>query len=1038
MTWFMNILSLRRFFYLIIAIAILFSATVLWLSQLDFNKYRGPIEEQLSQIFEQPVHIESVSLTFSGGLALAIDQLTIGNSEKPLVTVPEMLAKLNLKPLLKRRIDFNDIRLHQPKINIVLPSTSHKKKTDKALAPFSFPKGLSINRLQISDAEIDISRSENNELTSLAHLTHLQVTISHLRPETVATLVVTGKLKNRNADFLLETNLPPQLDLQDWRYNNFDTTLTVKNLETTGLLQLRKGHFPSQIDLVATIAGPPMRGAQITTSLKSSETSKNLASLHGVWNSEKQREQIDITKTDLLGIPLTGQFSLTRSGEENSLIGQIGVNDLQLNTQLFSQLKITHADELQSGQLKKLSISIDHHWPIEKKLTELPPLTAQLEVKELKWKREEFQYLRDFTTVMTLSKQQLKVNHGRFHIKNIPFNFKGTVLSPFAKAQFSLILSSRLNTEALPIHLGLPNDLHIAGQFPVRLKISGELPSPSLILDSDLTDLNIGYKTFFNKKTGIPSQLHLETTLNNSTIEITNSLLTLDKQKISAQASIQRQDPSHNISLKVASLNLEKLSIFSPLLKKIQVEGNLAGTLKIDPVNWQGELHLDRFGAHLTSILGKLRNTTGTIKLNQSGLAFENLQTGLGESYFTASGKLTDWTAPTLNLDVAGTNIRAQDLIFRNQQLTLYDLDGHLVINGSGIIFSPVNVRLEEGTQAQVTGTVINFKNPEVSLDINGQKVEVLDVINLFIGPPKTSHKKDTTVELKPIVISVHAQKGVIGGFHFENAHGLITDNHKQFILAPLTFENGAGEGSARVVFDRTDNNAPLKVSGHVNKIEASILHQDLFNKPGLISGELDGDFYLEGSPAEGKFWSTTQGGMNIKIKKGVLRKFKTLAKVFSLLNVSQLFKGQLPDMNSNGMPFSLLEGSVAFKGGKAVTNDLKIKSNAMNMSMVGWQAIDKDEMDFTLGIMPLGTIDKVITSIPIAGWVLTGENKAFLTVYFKLQGSGENPSVSAIPAESLSDTVLGTFKRTLGLPGKLIKDIRSLFQNDSAKKAEP
>ena len=119
-----------------------------------------------------------------------------------------------------------------------------------------------------------------------------------------------------------------------------------------------------------------------------------------------------------------------------------------------------------------------------------------------------------------------------------------------------------------------------------------------------------------------------------------------------------------------------------------------------------------------------------------------------------------------------------------------------------------------------------------------------------------------------------------------------ITDTHEQFVLAPLAFDNGSGSGTARVVFDRTADQQPLRISGHVDHINASVLHQDLFNKPGLITGDLDGDFFIQGEPAHGEFWHSARGGMHLRVSRGVLHKFHSLAKVFSLLNISQLFKG--------------------------------------------------------------------------------------------------------------------------------------------------
>ncbi len=1040
MIWFPIKLSLRRFFYLVIMLAILLAGTILWLSQLDFNQYRDTLEQQLSQMLEQPVKIGNVSLAFSRGLALEVSQLRIGHEEMPLATVPIMMATLELEPLLDRRIVFHDISLRQPQVNLLLPEATRNSQNLSPASAYQLPDTLSINRLNVSDAELNIYCRKNNQIQRQVKLTNLQANVSHLQPQRVADILITGQLKDRNTTFLLETTLPPRLDPQQWRHNNFQTHLTVRHLETKGLLNLENRKFPRTVDLQVNIDGVPVRGARVTTSINGSQTAEQLIALSGFWSSDDQSDQLTQLSGNLLGVPLEGQIILSHNDQVNHLQGKLGIAGLELTPALLKRWRVPHAQELIAGQIKQLQLSLDQRWSTTDRLTRLPRVDAAIDLVQLQWQRPEIKYLQDFSANLTLQNQQLQIQNGLFHLNNNAFNFRGHIEAPFKNPKLSLILTTRLPSAELEAQDQWPETLKIAGEIPLQLQLNGPPSGPAFTLKTDLTPVAVNYAEYFTKPAGENSQLLLSGTVDASQLNLDQVKLTLNQQSIIANGSVQRSDPTHHYSVTIDDISLKQLSNYSAFLQQLQVEGKLGGSVTMTPEGWQGTLRLNGFGAHLTSLLGKLRNTTGTINLNSSGMTFHHLAAGLGESQFLVSGTLSDWSEPSLSLDVSGSKIRAHDLIFLNEELTLYDLVGHLLINGDGIRFDPVDVRLEEGTVAHVTGSVTNFRDPEVKLDISGEKVDVLDVINLFIGPDKApqEHPEKTNTEYKPIIISVHADQGIIRGFRFQNASGLITETHERFVLAPLTFDNGNGAGTARVVFDRTDAKAPLKISGHVNQIDASVLHQDLFEKPGLITGDLDGDFYIEGDPGDNGFWPAARGGMHIKINNGVLRKFNTLSKVFSILNVAQLFKGQLPDMDREGMPFSLMEGSVTLAEGRASTEDLKIYSDAMNMSMVGWQGIIEDNMDFTLGIMPLGTVDKVMTSIPIAGWVLTGENKAFLTAYFKMSGSSENPNVNAIPIDSLSDTVLGVFRRTFGLPGKLIKDIKGLFQEDAPKKVAP
>ena len=1035
MIWFPFKLSLRRLFYILIFCATLVTALIICLSQLDLDDYRHNLEQQLAKVLNQPVRMGKSSLTFSNGLALEVRDLEIGPVQEPVVNIPKITATLELEPLLDRRIVLKDVQLDAPQVVLLLPLQQHMPRG----ASHQLINNLGIDTLTIRDGQIKTLYRRDEEVIERFNLTDIQAVLSHWQPQTTGNLVVTGRLAEQDADFLLETTLPSSIDPAIWRHNNFATQLTIRNFSTAELPRIPGQAYPNAVNLTAKISGPPVLGTQFTADISGAETAEKLFSIAGTWTSSPGTDQLQELSGTLMGVPLSGELQLTRDARQNHLKGQLGISRLNITPTLLERWRIPRARELVSGELKKLSLNLDHHWPAGVKLTEIPRIDADIILSKLLWQSPDLQYLQDLSVALTLDKRRLQMRQGRLTLDGKVIDFEGVVEHPFLSPQLALTLASRVRTEDLQKYLDLPSGFTMSGPASLQLHLQGPPSRPDFDFRANLNGVGIDYSNVFAKQASLPARLEMAGQLAGHHVQLRHGSVRIGDQAITASGDFDFSQAPLNLALKIAPTDLQPLKSYSPLLKRFEVEGRIAAEVKISDGGWQGRCVLDNFGAHLTSILGKLKRTSGSIAFDNRGLIFTDLQAGLGESDFTVTGTLSDWQSPELILDVAGDNIRAHDLIFRNPELTLYDLAGHLVINGRGISFSPVNVRLEEGTVATVNGSVSDFSDPEVKLDIHGSKVDVLDVINLFIGPSQTpSSSPEKTIHHKPIIITVSADEGIIGGFRFQHAQGLITDTHEHFILAPLTFKNGEGEGTARVVFDRTAAQQPLKISGHVSNINASILHQDLFNKPGLITGNLDGDFFIQGNPDQGEFWHSARGGMHLKVKRGVLHKFHSLSKVFSLLNISQLFKGQLPDMDREGMPFNLMEASVKIAEGRAATEDLMIHSEAMNLSMVGWQGIVDNSMDFTLGVMPLGTVDKVITSIPIAGWVLAGENKAFLTAYFKVTGTGEDPKVTAVPVDSVSDTVLGIFRRTFGLPGKLIKDIRGLFETEPDKKTEP
>ncbi|HKK01051.1 MAG TPA: AsmA-like C-terminal domain-containing protein, partial [Desulfuromonadales bacterium] len=385
--------------------------------------------------------------------------------------------------------------------------------------------------------------------------------------------------------------------------------------------------------------------------------------------------------------------------------------------------------------------------------------------------------------------------------------------------------------------------------------------------------------------------------------------------------------------------------------------------------------------------------------------------------------------------------IKADELIFHSDTKILHDLDGELGISASGIDFRHIRVRLDGGTVAVVNGTLRDFHAPRVRLDITSKQADIGEVIALWhrsekapplpAEEPEEIGKKHTT-----LFISAHAQKGVLYGMRFENAKGdIVSNGHGILAIYPLHFRSGKGKCTAQVLVDHTQGAPPiLRTSGRLDDFDATLLHRELLKSPGLVSGRLSGDFYLEGRVGE-KFLETSLGGFNVSVRDGVLKEFPTLSKVFSLLNVSQILTFHLPDMAKDGMPFKSITGTFSLNHGILATEDLLVDSNAMNLSLVGNSDLRNGRLDYVMGVKPLRTVDKIVTKIPIAGWLLTGKEKALITAQFEIKGTDKKPKVTAIPITSVSDKVFGIFKRILKLPGHVISEAGGLIESKPKKK---
>jgi len=165
------------------------------------------------------------------------------------------------------------------------------------------------------------------------------------------------------------------------------------------------------------------------------------------------------------------------------------------------------------------------------------------------------------------------------------------------------------------------------------------------------------------------------------------------------------------------------------------------------------------------------------------------------------------------------------------------------------------------------------------------------------------------------------------------------------------------------------------------------------------------------------KMKESLNGSLRFEVEKGMIERWRTLSTIFSILNVSQLFMGRLPDLKTKGLPFHQIQANFFVKDGIASTDDFIVESDAMRITLTGKVNLGKNTIDARIGVHPLVTIDTILSSIPIAGYILTGKDKGFISYFYEVKGNLDDPKIEAIPFKSVEESTWGIIKRLLETP---------------------
>ncbi len=160
-------------------------------------------------------------------------------------------------------------------------------------------------------------------------------------------------------------------------------------------------------------------------------------------------------------------------------------------------------------------------------------------------------------------------------------------------------------------------------------------------------------------------------------------------------------------------------------------------------------------------------------------------------------------------------------------------------------------------------------------------------------------------------------------------------------------------------------------------------------------------------------------GTLAFRAKDGRIHRFTALAKIFSLLNVTEIFRGRLPDLIGEGFAYRSFIVGGDISHGKLILKDASIDSPSMGIVGEGNIDLVNREMDMTILVAPFRTIDAVLNVLP--GW-----KGGIVSIPFSVTGSLKDPHVAYKPSAVVRTGLTGFMENLLKAPVKLFEPLMS------------
>ncbi|MBE0503032.1 MAG: AsmA-like C-terminal domain-containing protein [Desulfuromonadales bacterium] len=1027
----------------------------LFLYSFNLNDYRSQLQAGLQDALQRPVEIGTIHFALRHGLSLELNDAVIGApADVTSLAADHLLLRLRFAPLLQRQLSFSSILLEGAELRIDLPTTT----TTHAATPPERIKTLLdlLRRTDISTLMLRNSRVTINRGAERYDLDKINLQLDNFAFSTPVVLTARGELINRGlrSPWQLSGKIEAASADAPWQETRIDLTFGMKGLDLAQL-PLATGKEGEDLQLAGTAQlqlhaqGALASGLAFELRAESPDAALTLPARYaaprpvgeivfgGLWQSGNGT--LRDLRLDVDNLKLQGALTLPTATTPWTATFSVPATPLQLLGPWVPDRTLPQLAAALRGPDVSGSAAVDE---IALRWSQDEGLHFDQARFHLKGGNFTFKGIGPVKNVVAdgrWAQEILTINSVKAHLLGGQSEGAGTIaFPPGEKAIFNLQIASTAQAETLiPLLPAIWQEkLQASGPLSFSGKVSGTPARLLLDLQSHFETAAVAFNSIPLKRPGERGELLILGTVQAAGLELSHARLLLPFAEARANGRFALDSSGdYTLACDINDLLLEKLPPFLAVQQNLQGRGEVDLRLDLSGDrkglrHLQGSGEFRKLGMHLWASVANLRGASGRMLVHREGIEFPAISGLLGLSPVRASAELK-WLPEfqlTLDLDLAKT--RAADLVFNSPQKIFAAIQGRLVISGSGILFEEIAAEIGDETKARINGH-LTYTPASLVLDIAARQGNIAGIIALWQKGEKTAPRSTPPTDADhPLSadIQVTIAKGDLFGVSFTNAAGTIALRNGALQIEPLRLEIGAGHANVAISTGPLREEHPwLKVSGQVEKIDAAQVQKQLLGKRGTISGTLASTFTLQGEI--GRFLETCNGKVNLRLNQGLLRGFKSISRALALFNVGKILTLNFPDVDKDGLLFDRIKGNLTFTDGVVSSDDLALSSPAFDMAFVGKADLGKDRLDFIIGVKPLQTVDKILSNIPLAGWILTGEKKAFVVANFHVTGSSQDPEVEAIPFSSLSDMAVGIFKRTFGLPGKIVDDVTELFR---------
>ncbi len=196
-----------------------------------------------------------------------------------------------------------------------------------------------------------------------------------------------------------------------------------------------------------------------------------------------------------------------------------------------------------------------------------------------------------------------------------------------------------------------------------------------------------------------------------------------------------------------------------------------------------------------------------------------------------------------------------------------------------------------------------------------------------------------------------------------------------------------------------------------------------IFEKENFMDGQYSLDCNISSSSTPENIKKKIKGDLKFIAREGRIYKLTLLSRILSVLNVSNVFRGKIPDITQTGFAYKNIIFEADVEDSVIYLNKAIIDGRDMTLIFKGTIDPLNDKINMTCLVAPFKTVDLIIEKIPIVNTLLGGR-----LVSVPVQATGKLSDPTVIPlhpsavGKGLVDMMTDILKTPVKLMDKIIK----------------